>query len=87
MSGLHIEIASFGARSDSDWYIMFKKMEDELLDSREEFDCGPEEILADVPLGEIRIDCEGNVGEEREEVGCSFSFGWVFKVTRCARHG
>ena len=36
----------------------------------------PALVLGCCALGEVVVDCEGDVGEEGEEVGCGGALGW-----------
>jgi hypothetical protein len=73
--GLELEFSTAGASCNRDGDFMRVKMLDELIDTREGLDVWPEKVLSDVTSSEIRIEGEGNAGEECEEVGRSVLFG------------
>ena len=68
--GLELKVASRGTARDGDGDGVRCEVCDEALDTREELDVWPARVLEYVALGEVVVDREGDVWEEREQVRC-----------------
>ena len=70
------KVAPRGAGAEGDGDVVVREVRDEAGGAWEELDVGPAGVLGCGALGEVVVDCEGDGGEEGEEVGCGGAFGW-----------
>ena len=66
---LELKVAALRAGRDRDGDGVFREVRDEARDAGQELYVRPARVLGYGALREVVVDCEGDVGEEGEEVG------------------